>query len=314
MSLTSLRVSAPRAVVLAALTLASCANSPAIAPGQGVNVGEASQLRKIVPAEELEQSSATQYASLVQQASAKGQVAAANDPQLARLQAISTRIIPNASRFNPRAGSWGWQVTLIRSSEINAFCMPGGKIAFYTGLIETLKLTDNEIAIVMGHEMAHALREHGRAQIAKQGLTNIGQQAITAIAGQTAGSVAQSGAGLLTLKFSRDDETDADLVGLELAARAGYDPHAGVTLWKKMAAASKGAPMEWFSTHPSGETRISTIEKNIPAVLPLYQQAKNTTKGSRAKPSVLLRILAKSKNCSAGPKRNKSELLSYRLR
>ena len=260
--------------VLASLALASCASSPDVAPGQGVNVGEASQLRKIVPAEELEQAAATQYAGLVQQASAKGQVAAAGDAQLARLQKISQRIIPHASRFNARAATWAWQVNLIRSKEINAFCMPGGKIAFYTGLIEQLKLSDDEIAIVMGHEMAHALREHGREQMAKQGLTNIGSQAITAIAGQAAGTVVQSGAGLLTLKFSRDDETDADLVGLELAARAGYNPNAGVTLWKKMAAASKGAPYEWFSTHPSGDTRIATIEKNIPAVLPLYKEAK----------------------------------------
>jgi predicted Zn-dependent protease len=263
---------------LAALALASCAGSSSIQPGQGVNVGESSQLRKIVPAEELEQTSATQYAGLVQQASAKGQIVAATDPQFVRLQKISQRIIPHASRFNGRANSWQWQVTLIRSNEINAFCMPGGKIAFYTGLIEQLKLTDDEIAIVMGHEMAHALREHGREQIAKQGLTNIGTQAISAIAGESAGSVVKSGAGLLTLKFSRDDETDADLVGLELAARAGYDPHSGVTLWKKMAKASKGAPYEWFSTHPSGDTRIATIEKNIPAVLPLYKEAKAVKK------------------------------------
>jgi len=265
------------AASVAALALASCAASPGL-PGQGVNVGEASQLRKIVPAEQLEQSSATQYTGLVQQAAAKGQVVAAGDAQFLRLQKISQRIIPQAARFNPRASSWQWQVTLIRSNEINAFCMPGGKIAFYTGLIDQLKLTDNEIAIVMGHEMAHALREHGREQIAKQGLTNIGTQAIAAIAGETAGSVAQSGAGLLTLKFSRDDETDADLVGLELAARAGFDPHAGVSLWKKMTAASKGAPYEWFSTHPSGETRIATIEKNIAAVLPLYKDASKAAK------------------------------------
>ncbi len=264
--------------LIAIAALAACAGSPEVAPGQGVNVGEASQLRKIVPAEELEQSSATQYAGLVQQASAKGQVAAPSDAQLIRLQKISARIIPHAGRFNARASAWTWQVNLIRSNEINAFCMPGGKIAFYTGLIEQLKLTDNEIAIVMGHEMAHALREHGREQIAKQGLTSIGTQAIAAVAGQAAGTVLQSGAGLLGLKFSRDDETDADLVGLELAARAGFDPHAGVSLWKKMTAASKGAPYEWFSTHPSGDTRIATIEKNIPAVLPLYKEAKGAKK------------------------------------
>jgi predicted Zn-dependent protease len=262
-----------------AVTLSACANSPQVAPGQGVNVGDASPLRKIVPAEQLEQSASQQYAGLVEKAQAQGQVAQANDPQLQRLQRISQRIIPQASRFNNRAGAWSWQVNLIKSADINAFCMPGGKIAFYTGLIEKIKPTDDEIAVVMGHEMAHALREHGREQMAKQGLTNIGTQAVAAFGGDTVGSLAKSGAGLLTLKFSRDDETDADLVGLELAARAGYDPHAGVTLWRKMAAASKGAPYEWFSTHPSSDTRIATIEKNIAAVLPLYKEAKAAARG-----------------------------------
>ncbi len=264
---------------LSALALAACANQGAITPGGGVNVGESSSLRKIVPAEELEQSSSQQYAQLVQQNAAGGTLAQDGDKQLARLRRISARIIPEASRFNTRASQWQWDVNLIRSNQINAFCMPGGKIAFYTGILEQLKLTDDEVAVIMGHEMAHALREHGREQIAKQGLTKIGTEALSTMVGGTAGTLVKSGAGLLSLKFSRDDETDADLVGLELAARAGFNPRAGVTLWKKMAAASKGAPAEWFSTHPSSDTRIATIERNLPAVVPLYQQAKATKKG-----------------------------------
>ncbi len=274
-------LSARSALVLAVLTaaaVASCA-APDIKPGEGVNVGDASQLRKIVPAEELEQSSQTQYSALLQEASGKGLVAKPGDTQLIRLQKISQKIIPQASRFNSRATAWTWEVNLIKSSEINAFCMPGGKIAFYTGLIEGLKLSDDEIAVVMGHEMAHALREHGREQIAKQGLTKFGTEALATMVGGTAGTLVKSSAGLLSLKFSRDDETDADLVGLEVAARAGYNPNAGVSLWKKMAAASKGAPYEWFSTHPSSDSRISTIEQNIPAVLPLYKAAKSGKSG-----------------------------------
>lgn len=262
-----------------AMAVASCAGDGAVIPGGGVNVGDSSQLRKIVPAEELETSAAQQYAALIQKAQADGTLAPETDPQLIRLRTIASRIVPEASRFNPRAGQWQWSVNLVRSTQINAFCMPGGKIAFYTGILEQLKLTDDEVAVIMGHEMAHALREHGREQIAKGTLTKVGSEALSTAIGGTAGSLVKSGAGLLSLKFSRDDETDADLVGLELAARAGYDPRAGVTLWKKMAAAQKGAPMEWFSTHPSSTSRVATIQTNLPAVLPLYEQAKKARPG-----------------------------------
>ncbi len=271
----------PAAALVACISLAltACAGGD-IKPGEGVNVGDPSMLRKIVPAEQLEQSSATQYAALLSDNRGKGTLAADDDPQLGRLRRIAARITPEARRFNDHASKWAWEVNLIRSSEINAFCMPGGKIAFYTGIIDTLKLSDDEIAVVMGHEMAHALREHGREQIAKAGLTNVGTQVLTQATGDSAGTLVKTGAGLLTLKFSRDDETDADLVGLELAARAGFDPRAGVSLWKKMAQAAKGAPMEWFSTHPSSDNRVATIERNLPAVLPLYKEARATRKSA----------------------------------
>jgi predicted Zn-dependent protease len=271
-------ISASLLIAAVAVIVTACA-APDIKPGQGVNVGDASTLRKIVPAEDLEQSSQTQYGALLQEAAGKGLLAKAGDPQLARLQRISKRIIPQAARFNSRATAWTWDVNLIKSAEINAFCMPGGKIAFYTGILETLKLTDDEVGVIMGHEMAHALREHGREQIAKQGLTKFGSEALATIVGGAAGTLVKSSAGLLSLKFSRDDETDADLVGLELAARAGFDPKAGVSLWKKMAAAAKGAPHEWFSTHPSSDSRITTIESNLPAVVPLYKAAKSSKSG-----------------------------------
>lgn len=268
---------------LTAVLLAACSAQGELVPGGGVNVGGTSPLVNLVPAEAVEQSAGQQYQKLLSDTSAKGALVKDGDKQLVRLRNIAGRLIPEAKRFNARAATWKWEVSLIKSDQINAFCMPGGKIAFYTGIIEKLKLTDDEIGVIMGHEMAHALREHGREQIAKQGLTQIGagivESAVTAQAGSTAGSMVKQGAGLLSLKFSRDDETDADLVGLELAARAGFDPKAGVSLWKKMAAANKGAPMEWFSTHPSSDTRIATIEKNLIAVEPLYKEAKAARKG-----------------------------------
>jgi predicted Zn-dependent protease len=168
-------------------------------------------------------------------------------------------------------------VNLIGSNQINAFCMPGGKIAFFTGILDRLKLTDDEVAVIMGHEVAHALREHARERVAKSELTRLG----VAIAALAAGDARYAdafnlGGALLTLKFSRDDESEADAIGLELAARGGYDPRAGVTLWQKMGAASKGAPPQWLSTHPSGKSRIKDIEQRLPAVMPLYEKARAT--------------------------------------
>lgn len=260
--------------LLPILVLTACSNTGAITPGEGVNVGESSQLRKLVPAKQLEDSANNQYKSVLGKAQSQNQLAPDTDPQVKRLRKIASRLIPHTARFNGRATAWTWEINLIRSDQINAFCMPGGKIAFYSAILEKLKLSDDEVAVIMGHEIAHALREHARAQIAKSGLTNAGATVASAMIGGSAGSLIKRGAGLLTLKYSRDDETDADLVGLELAARAGYDPRAGVTLWQKMTAAAKGAPLEFFSTHPAGQTRIATIEKNLPAVLPLYYNAK----------------------------------------
>jgi predicted Zn-dependent protease len=158
--------------------------------------------------------------------------------------------------------------------------MPGGKIAFYTGILEQLKLTDDEVAMIMGHEMAHALREHARERMGKQAATNIGLSLGAQLLGlgNTGAQIANMGGQLLSLKFGREDESEADLVGLELAARAGHNPRAGVSLWQKMSAASKGAPPQFLSTHPSGPTRIKDIELNIPKVEPLYERAKHAGK------------------------------------
>jgi predicted Zn-dependent protease len=176
---------------------------------------------------------------------------------------------------NPRAKEWRWEENLIGSKQINAFCMPGGKIVFFTGILDQLKLTDDEVAMIMGHEIAHALWEHARERMAKSFATNIGASLLgELIGGGKYSGLFHMGGDLLTLKFSRSDETEADIVGLELAARAGYDPRAGITLWQKMAAASQGRPLEFLSTHPSGETRIEDIQRQLPKVMPLYEAAR----------------------------------------
>jgi predicted Zn-dependent protease len=266
-------------VSLAALAVAWLLGSaPALAQREGVAVGGNSGFSQLVPAAEIEQASRQQYAKMLQEAASQKTLAPAGDPQVQRLRRIAQRIIPHAVAWNPSAKNWQWEVNLIGSKQLNAFCMPGGKIAFYTGILDQLKLTDDEVAMIMGHEMAHALREHARARMGKSAATNIGASLLTQLLGlgDLGQAVAGYGVQLLSLRFSREDESDADLVGMELAARAGFDPRAGITLWQKMAVASQGAPPQWLSTHPAGSTRIADIERALPQVMPLYERARKS--------------------------------------
>ncbi len=255
--------------------------APAHAQREGVDVGGQSSFSKLVPAADVEKAAVQQYGELLRQASAKRVLAPPDNAQLQRLRVIAQRLIPHAVAWNPRARDWKWEVNLIGSPQINAFCMPGGKIAFYTGILEQLKLTDDEAAMVLGHEMAHALREHARERMGKTAVTQGGARVAGAIAAQIFGIDprltdlgARGGANLLTLQFSRSDESEADLVGMEIGARAGYNPAAGVSLWQKMSQANKGAPPQWLSTHPSGTSRIAEMQKNLPRVTPLYEKAR----------------------------------------
>ncbi len=255
------------------------AGAAAVATGafgrEGVDVGPPSVFAKAVPAEQIERAATRQYLALMQQTASRRSLAPKDHPQLRRLSAIAARIIPFTFEWNSRARQWQWEVNLIGSPQINAFCMPGGKIAFYYGILDRLKLVDDEVAMVMGHEMAHALREHAREQMGKSLATRGAVEIGSAILGLGNGGrlLADAGRQLLTLEFSREDESESDLIGLELAARAGYDPRAGVTLWEKMAEANRRAPVELLSTHPSGPTRISGIKANLPKVEGLYARA-----------------------------------------
>ena len=242
---------------------------------EGVEVGNNSTLGKLVSADQVEQAAAMQYRQLLGQAVQKGKFVRDSDIQVVRLRFIAQRIIPQTFEWNARARQWRWEVNLIDSPQINAFCMPGGKIAFFSGILEKLQLSDDEVAMIMGHEAAHALREHAREQMSKRMLTRLGAAGLSALLGlgNTGDALLNMGSQLVNLVFSREDESEADLVGLELAARAGFDPRTGVTLWQKMAKASKGAPPAFLSTHPSGPTRIRDIEANIPKVAGLYARA-----------------------------------------
>jgi predicted Zn-dependent protease len=250
------------------------AGLPALAR-EGVDVGQESSFAKLVPAEQVEAAAIQQYRQLLQQASAQRALAPADHPQVVRLRAIAQRLIPQTYNWNPRARGWEWEVNLIGSRDLNAFCMPGGKIAFFYGLLQQLQLSDDEVAMVMGHEMTHAVREHARERLGKTAATRIGASLISSLfgLGNTGDTLLNMGSQLLTLKFSREDETEADLVGMEIAARAGYDPQAAVSLWNKMLEANKNAPPQFLSTHPSGPNRIHELEANLPRVQPLYARA-----------------------------------------
>lgn len=274
----------PRGRLLAAALAAALAWP---APGQaqaqareGVDVGKKSWVAGLVPADQVELAALQQYRQLQQKAAQQGALAPKDNAQLVRLRAIAERIIPYSAEWNDRARQWKWEVNLFGGKQVNAFCMPGGKIAFFYGLLDQLQLSDDEVAMVMGHEIAHALREHARERMGKTAATRGAIEIGSALLGLGNGGryLADMGGQLVTLKFGRDDETEADLVGLELAARAGYDPRAAVTLWQKMAAASKGAPPEWLSTHPSGDSRVKDIEASLPRVMPLYERAEKPTR------------------------------------
>lgn len=230
----------------------------------------------VVSEGEINSLSAQSYSQTLSQAKAQG-VLNTNTAQHQRLQRIANKLIPQAKHLRPEAASWKWEVNLLKSDQLNAYCAPGGKIMFYTGIIDRLKLSDDEIAAIMGHEMAHALREHGRENVSRQYAQQTGLSLLASVAGLSQGQaelanmVGQIG---LSLPNNRTQESEADILGLELMARAGYNPNSSVTLWQKMMAANGNGSPQFLSTHPSPANRIQNLQALIPKMMPLYQQAK----------------------------------------
>ncbi len=272
---------------LIALALAASTASSAQAPApmnpkaDGIPVTKLSRLRVFADEQEMDQQSKLQYTQLLNEARQKEALVPESDPQVKRLRAIAARIVPNAQRWNPSAANWQWEVNLLNSDQVNAFCMPGGRIAFFTGILTKLNLTDDEVAMVMGHEIAHALREHARKRAVQSTAVSLASKLGGAVLSSYLGidpRITDAGANvagqLTVMKFSRGDETESDLVGIDLAARAGYDPRAGVALWQKMGAVNAQQPMEFLSTHPSGNSRIQDMQKQMPLVLPVYARVR----------------------------------------
>ena len=271
--------------------LVTAAAAAALLPGcqtvettQGGTVGVDREQRMMVSSQEVEAGSKQAYAQMMGEAQKKGVLD--KDPALLkRVQDITKRLIPHTAVFRADAAKWPWEVHVISVDEVNAWCMPGGKMAIYTGLIQKLGATDDEIAAVMGHEISHALREHARERISRQ----MGTQMAVGIAGALFG-IGEAGQNLgsmvanvtINLPNSRTHEVEADRIGVELAARAGFDPKAAVTLWEKMAKQSSGGqPPKFLSTHPSHEDRINDLRAYAEKVAPLYAAAKGGAAAGR---------------------------------
>ena len=261
-----------RLVIATALlaVMAGCATVQTTAPGA---VGIERRQQMLVSEAEVDKGAQAAYAQELEKARGAGKLNT-DERLLAQVKRVSTHLIPETAVFRPDATGWNWQVNVQSTPELNAYCMPGGKIMVYSGLVDELHLSDAELAAVVGHEMAHALREHTRERVSRAEAQNLIVGGIAAIAGL--GSLGTSIAGQVAnvtfgLPHSREQESEADYIGLELMARAGYDPNAAISLWKKMAAAEKGSSPAFLSTHPTSSTRIQDLEARLPRVLPLYE-------------------------------------------
>ena len=264
----------PRTIVAISICISALISGGCATTTSGGSVGADRSQLMLVSSEQLEQMASEAYNELKSDASAQNTLNR-NSGMLQRVRTVASHLEPQTRIFRTDAPGWRWEVNVITSEKLNAFCMPGGKIMVYSGLIDKLQLSDAEIAIVLGHEISHALREHSREQMSQAiaAQTAIGVGASLLGMSQGASSIANTGyAALIATRFSRTDEDEADRIGLELTARAGYDPRTGVSLWQKMIDANQGGrPPEFLSSHPAEASRVQKIRALLPTVMPLYE-------------------------------------------
>lgn len=244
--------------------LAACQTNPVTGRSQLMIVSE----------DQAQSSSAQAYATTVSQARAKGRLD--HDPALTqRVTRIANRLIAQAVRIRPESARWQWSVHLLDDpGNVNAWCMPGGKIAVYSGLVLKLRTTDDELAQVLAHEISHALLSHGREQMSRALATEVGLTLGSIAAGTDLTGLESIANVAILMPNGRQAETEADRLGIEIAAKAGFDPNAAVSLWNKMLSQGGGQPPQWLSTHPSHETRIADLQRLVPQMMPYYQSAR----------------------------------------
>lgn len=264
-----------------ALAVAIAAGCSTVRTTSGGAVGVDREQTMLVSSAEVNRSADKAYRETLREAEAQGRLNH-DASEVGRVRAIAGYLIPATVAFRSDAPTWNWEVNVLSSKELNAWCMPGGKIAVFSALIEQLQVTDDELAAVMSHEIAHALREHGREKAGQSAGVGVAAAIGGALLGAYYGidpSLGQNVLGTVgDLAFmrpnSRGMEQEADRIGVELAARAGYDPHAAITLWEKMGRVSTGQPPQWLSTHPSHESRIADLRAYADRVRPLYLAAR----------------------------------------
>ena len=262
------KVCSPKTLIITSLTLlflTGCETNPVSGRQQLVLVSE----------EQSQQASAQAYTQTLNEARSKGKLN--TDAALtARVKRITDRLVVQAENMYPESRNWQWSIAVIDEPKINAWTMPGGKMAIYTGIIEKLSLTDDEIAQIMGHEISHALLGHGRERMSRAMATQGGLQLGSILAGRDLSVLAPAANVALNLPNSRNAESEADRYGVELAARAGYDPRAAGSLWEKMARARSGnQPPQFLSTHPAPGNRIQALQALVPQMMPVYQKARS---------------------------------------
>jgi predicted Zn-dependent protease len=251
-------------VFILTVTVIACATNPVTGRKQFMLVSEDSAIA----------ASQQAYTQMLDPLQKEGRIDS-NAAVKARVDRITGRIVAQAVQYRPETRAWAWEMKVIDDPKtVNAFAMAGGKMAVYTGLIDQIKATDDELAQVIGHEIAHALSAHTAE---KMSVAMASDLAVTAFAiTQDNKGVALTGAALaaalaIKLPNSRQMETEADRIGIELAARAGYDPNAAVTLWQKMSEKSGGNGLEFLSTHPAADRRIETLRALAPEMMPYYR-------------------------------------------
>ncbi|WP_176050801.1 M48 family metallopeptidase [Burkholderia sp. BCC1644] len=245
-------------------------------PQQQVRYGNAIAFRTLIPSPLLEQLTANEYTQIVQAAADSNRLLPANQPRVKRLRAIVAKLAPYSVKWNDRVKSWTWDVNAIRSRDIRLTCLPGGKVLVYGGMLDRVRLNDDELGVLLAHGIAHALREHARSNFSATSQTSLRAAALPPLfgVGDPLPQALNLGERLQSLHYEPTDETEADVIGGDIAARAGFDPRAAITLWDKLAVATRANKATGFIyTHPYSTARRQDLLNRLPDLIPLYAKA-----------------------------------------
>ncbi|WP_408257488.1 M48 family metalloprotease [Paraburkholderia caledonica] len=260
----------------AKLPAGATASAP-YSPNNQLRFGGYLVFRNLVPSPVLEAQAADEFSQIAYGAEHANRLYGDTDAHVTRVRAIVDKMVPYSLKWNERAKGWKWDVAVVRSPDVRMYCLPGGKIVVYGGLLDRAHLNDNELGMLIGHEIAHALREHARERLGQLQASQLNSSGtIPQLFGLADLGMAPLGIGsrLLEMKYENTDETEADVIGSDIASRAGFDPRAAVTLWDKLAQATRSNREQGFIyVHPYTPARREDIIKRLPDMLPLYAKA-----------------------------------------